>query len=235
MSSLGRDVCEPELAEHGKVHGKVEVDDDSDDDDDIFDYATEESGVQLGTVVPLEGSQDRVLFKNVDWHDWDGGKAGGWPVRRSPTHYNSIIVTAAMRPQWASLILVGACNSAALNGNSCMDHVPGGPTHITCWRDNWSLTYKSELDPVSIASPTPLPTLLSGVAQSARPPSTARHALRRVHPPSGVSRAAVLPPRPRGRCVPSLSVRLLLSQGKYLVKHRGRYTRGQGQMLMPTT
>lgn len=73
------------------MHGKVEVDDDSDDDEDIFDYATEESGVQLGTVVPLEGSQDRVLFKNVDWHDWDGGKAGGWPVRRSTTHYQYTI------------------------------------------------------------------------------------------------------------------------------------------------
>ncbi|CAM9264410.1 unnamed protein product [Laminaria digitata] len=65
-------------------HGKVKVDDDSDEDEDIFAYANGQSGVQLGTVVPLEGSQDRVLFKNVDWHDWDGGKAGGWPVWLNP-------------------------------------------------------------------------------------------------------------------------------------------------------
>ncbi|CAN0256705.1 unnamed protein product, partial [Ectocarpus sp. 12 AP-2014] len=44
-----------------------------------------ETGVQLGTVLPLEGSlADSVLFKNVDWHDWDGGKAGGWPVWLNP-------------------------------------------------------------------------------------------------------------------------------------------------------
>ena len=59
--------------------------DNSDDDEDLLNYAVGESWVQLGTVVPLEGSQDRVLFQNIDWHDWDGGKAGGWPVRRTPT------------------------------------------------------------------------------------------------------------------------------------------------------
>lgn len=78
LSRLGGSGCEHE-------HGKVKVDDDSDEDEDVFAYANGQSGVQLGTVVPLEGSQDRVLFKNVDWHDWDGGKAGGWPVRRTPT------------------------------------------------------------------------------------------------------------------------------------------------------
>lgn len=61
--------------------GEDDFDDDFDDDYDSFRHTDEESGVQLGTVLPLEGSQaDRVLFKNVDWHDWDGGKAGGWPV-----------------------------------------------------------------------------------------------------------------------------------------------------------
>lgn len=77
VSCLAREGCEPK-------HGKVEVDSDS-DDEDMFNYTAGESGVQLGTVIPLEGSPDRVLFKNVDWHDWDGGKAGGWPVRRTPT------------------------------------------------------------------------------------------------------------------------------------------------------
>ena len=63
--------------------GGAYADEDFDDDDyDSFDDGDEESGVQLGTVVPLEGSlADSVLFKNVDWHEWDGGKAGGWPVR----------------------------------------------------------------------------------------------------------------------------------------------------------
>ncbi|CAM9886896.1 unnamed protein product, partial [Hapterophycus canaliculatus] len=42
-------------------------------------------GVQLGTVLPLEGSlAETVLFKNADWHEWDGGKAGGWPVWLNP-------------------------------------------------------------------------------------------------------------------------------------------------------
>lgn len=59
-----------------------DFDEDYDDDYDSFHQADEESGVQLGTVLPLEGSRaDSVLFKNVDWHEWDGGKAGGWPVR----------------------------------------------------------------------------------------------------------------------------------------------------------
>ena len=86
VSCLGRDGCEPK-------HGKVEVDDDSDDDEDIFNYAAGEGGVQLGTVIPLEGSPDRVLFKNVDWHDWDGGKAGGWPVRRTPARLQARLPT----------------------------------------------------------------------------------------------------------------------------------------------
>lgn len=58
-----------------------DLDDDYDDEYDSFHQADEESGVQLGTVLPLEGTQaDSVLFKNTDWHEWDGGKAGGWPV-----------------------------------------------------------------------------------------------------------------------------------------------------------
>lgn len=58
--------------------------DDYDDEYESFQGAGEETGVQLGTVLALEGSlADSVLFKNVDWHDWDGGKAGGWPVRYS--------------------------------------------------------------------------------------------------------------------------------------------------------
>lgn len=63
----------------------VEDDDDFDDDDEYENYHTgEESGVQLGTVRPLEGSlAETVLFKDADWHEWDGGKAGGWPVRQS--------------------------------------------------------------------------------------------------------------------------------------------------------
>lgn len=56
--------------------GAPEEDEDF-DDDEIF----EESGVQLGTVVPLTEPPGSLLFKNVDWHRWDGGKAGGWPVR----------------------------------------------------------------------------------------------------------------------------------------------------------
>ncbi len=64
--------------------GGAFADEDSEDEDyDSFDEhdTDEESGVQLGTVLPLEGSLvDSVLFKNVDWHEWDGGKAGGWPV-----------------------------------------------------------------------------------------------------------------------------------------------------------
>ncbi|CAM9111042.1 unnamed protein product [Ectocarpus sp. 13 AM-2016] len=59
--------------------------DDYEDEYESFQGAGEESGVQLGTVLPLEGSlADSVLFKNVDWHDWDGGKAGGWPVWLNP-------------------------------------------------------------------------------------------------------------------------------------------------------
>lgn len=62
--------------------GPVTDEDFDDDDYDTFRETGEESGVQLGTVLPLEGSlADSVLFKNVDWHEWDGGKAGGWPVR----------------------------------------------------------------------------------------------------------------------------------------------------------
>ena len=79
MSCLG-------YTESENAHGKTDAESDnySEDSEDI-DYAAGESGVQLGTVVPLEGPQARVLFKNVDWHDWDGGKAGGWPVRLTLT------------------------------------------------------------------------------------------------------------------------------------------------------
>lgn len=55
--------------------GGAEEDEDF-DDDEMF----EESEVQLGTVVPLAGPPESLLFKDVDWHRWDGGKAGGWPV-----------------------------------------------------------------------------------------------------------------------------------------------------------
>eukprot|EP00752_Nemacystus_decipiens_P006360 g5734.t1 len=62
-----------------------DFDDDYDDDYDSFNPADDESGVQLGTVAPLEGSRaDSILFKSVDWHEWDGGKAGGWPVWLNP-------------------------------------------------------------------------------------------------------------------------------------------------------
>ncbi|CAM9427906.1 unnamed protein product, partial [Choristocarpus tenellus] len=37
--------------------------------------------VQLGIAIPLEIPQEEILFRKVDWHSWDGGKAGGWPVR----------------------------------------------------------------------------------------------------------------------------------------------------------
>lgn len=70
------------LAGKGGPVAEDNFDDDYEDDYDSFHQADEESGVQLGTVLPLEGSQaDSVLFRNVDWHEWDGGKAGGWPVR----------------------------------------------------------------------------------------------------------------------------------------------------------
>ncbi|CAM9865841.1 unnamed protein product [Pylaiella littoralis] len=65
--------------------GPVTDEDFDDDDYDTFRETGEESGVQLGTVLPLEGPlADSVLFKNVDWHEWDGGKAGGWPVWLNP-------------------------------------------------------------------------------------------------------------------------------------------------------
>lgn len=51
------------------------------DDDDTLEDSSDESGVQLGTVVAIEGPPETVLFRNTDWHGWDGGKAGGWPVR----------------------------------------------------------------------------------------------------------------------------------------------------------
>lgn len=55
---------------------------DEDEDYDLDEQGMDgESGVQLGTVVPFEGPTGELLFKNIDWHGWDGGKAGGWPVR----------------------------------------------------------------------------------------------------------------------------------------------------------
>lgn len=56
------------------------TEEDDDDDDYDLDEACE-SGVQLGMVVEWEASARQLLFTNTDWHDWDGGKAGGWPVR----------------------------------------------------------------------------------------------------------------------------------------------------------
>lgn len=69
LLSFLRRLCEGDV-------GCSDVEDDDDFDDDI----AEEGRVQLGVVVPIEGPPEKILFKNVDWHDWDGGKAGGWPV-----------------------------------------------------------------------------------------------------------------------------------------------------------
>lgn len=58
----------------------VDSGDEDFDDEESFEDAEEESGVQLGMVVPCEGREKTLLFRDIDWHDWDGGKAGGWPV-----------------------------------------------------------------------------------------------------------------------------------------------------------
>lgn len=64
--------------EDGRGYGGAE-DDDFEDDTSVHEIA-EEGGVQLGVIAPVEGPSEKILFKNIDWHDWDGGKAGGWPV-----------------------------------------------------------------------------------------------------------------------------------------------------------
>lgn len=77
---------------------------DYDDNYDTFRETGVESGVQLGTVLPLEGSlADSVLFKNADWHEWDGGKAGGWPVRctRNIVLVSSVAVMESSRTTYA--------------------------------------------------------------------------------------------------------------------------------------
>lgn len=60
------------------------------EDDDFDDDIAEEGGVQLGVIAPIEGPPDKILFKNIDWHGWDGGKAGGWPVSCFRTHLRSV-------------------------------------------------------------------------------------------------------------------------------------------------
>lgn len=63
-----------------KGHEYVDSGDEDFDDEENFEDAEEESGIQLGMVVPCEGREKTLLFRDIDWHDWDGGKAGGWPV-----------------------------------------------------------------------------------------------------------------------------------------------------------
>lgn len=92
----------------GDEHVKAAKNDDFDDDDSFGDgdsATADESGVQLGTVVPLEGPPESVLFRNVDWHDWDGGKAGGWPVRWKcwhNMHYicERLVLFVFVKPRW---------------------------------------------------------------------------------------------------------------------------------------
>ncbi|CAM9789059.1 unnamed protein product [Discosporangium mesarthrocarpum] len=57
---------------------------DSYESDDSGDEAGGEDSIQLGIVVPLEVPQEELLFRTSDWHSWDGGKAGGWPVWLNP-------------------------------------------------------------------------------------------------------------------------------------------------------
>lgn len=54
-------------------------DSDSDDSDDKGGF-----DVQLGFAEPMEPEDAmRLLFRDPNWHDWDGGKIGGKPVRAS--------------------------------------------------------------------------------------------------------------------------------------------------------
>lgn len=79
--------------------------------------------------------------------------------------------------------------------------------HLHCKR-RWHIS------PISLNLVTCRLLRWAGVAQPTRPAGAERHALWRVLASPVIPGAAVLPPRPRGRRVPPLPLRLLLPQGK---------------------
>lgn len=110
-----RDICEFCTTLPHAEAGATFADDSSELDDSLED-PDQESGVQLGVVVPCEASTSNLLFKAIDWHDWDGGKAGGWPVR-APFQFSASILIFGQYPAKASQHYSesrGACTSRHL-------------------------------------------------------------------------------------------------------------------------
>lgn len=95
LSQILEDILKATLS-YLAIGGHAGEDGDEDFDDENINDTDQESRVQLGMIVSCEGISNSLLFKNINWHDWDGGKAGGWPVRACCPVFLEIHFTGSM-------------------------------------------------------------------------------------------------------------------------------------------